>query len=113
MKLDIKTLVDSFNDAVPDSVFGISTDGIVEICGIAPSTWRKYHLRLRQAEQVLLTNKKTPLGFTYERGDGALDRTSTLLIFAFSFLQNFFRNEKVAIKELYKHWEEIKCHANL
>jgi hypothetical protein len=112
-QLDSKLIVDSFNSVIPDNVFGVSKQKVLEICAIGDSTWRKYHLMLRRTEKLLSTNNKKPLGFTYEQGDQALDRTSLLLIFTLSFLLRFFKNEKIAIKTLYQNWENIKCQVKL
>lgn len=112
-QLDTEMIVNSFNSAIPNSVFGISKEQVLEICQISGSTWRKYHLMLREADKWLIDNNQKPLGFTYQRGDQALDRISFLLIFSLSFMQKFFKNENVAIKQLYQQWENIKCQVTL
>ena len=109
MKLDSQMIVESFQSVVPENVFGVSIDNVLEICGISGSTWRKYHLMLRDAEKLLSTNKKKTLGFSYKRRDRAIDRTSLLLVYSLSLMHRFFRTEKVAMKLLYQNWEEIKC----
>jgi len=109
MKLDSQMIVESFSSAVPETVYGVSVENVCEICNISGSTWRKYHLMLRNAEKLLSTNKKKALGFSYKRRDRGIDRTSLLLVYSLAFLHRFFRNEKVAMKLLYQNWEEIKC----
>lgn len=109
MKLDSQKIVESFSSAVPKTVYGVSVENVCEICNISGSTWRKYHLMLRNAEKLLSTNKKKTLGFSYKRRDRGIDRTSLLLVYSLAFLHRFFRNEKVAMKLLYQNWEEIKC----
>jgi hypothetical protein len=113
MQLDSAKIANSFNSAIPSNWFGFSVAKVQEICGIAPSTWRKYHKLLRDAETALLANNKKPFGFTYQLRSQGLDRTSLLLIFSLVYIQKFFNNEKLALKELYKNWEDIKCQANL
>ena len=116
MKLDITEISTSFNQAMPIEIVGINIKSVLNLCNIASSTWRKYHLKIRQAEDYLTANNKVnakPLGFTYSRRSKALDRRSCFIIYAFCYLQRFFSDENLSLKLLYKYWEKIECQVNL
>jgi len=113
MELDSQKIADGFNSAIPENWFGFSIEKVQEICEIAPSTWRKYHKLLRDAETALSAKKRQPMGFSYRIRSQGLDRTSLLLVYSLVKIQRFFNNERLALKELYKNWEDIKCRAIL